>query len=476
MSLSRSNYYRKLMDIIIVELKMDAYPNLYDPEIYGYNREQKMVILIQQIMHHSMFNNDIENRYNTTIDIKITPRDATHYINSAKIEYTKLMNYVNHITNKTTKTHFMVTKYPTEDDPNPDIPFGQRSFASQHSEAINQENALRHCEKDDFGMSNAALPLRLAKPSSAELDTRFDTRTGFVGSESNEKELNKYTVTNIKRVREQIEEIQQKIGNIKLIMSEFTDPKNNLIDHGEITSSRELVAELPRRPVDSEIPSSLFGTEDEFGQRSFASDFISMNIVSENITIVKDEIRFLENKIKCLKKMKEEYMIYDTLCIDLVKNEIFLKKHNLRYNLYLKTVNFDTTNVNNLPEDVINIIQEYIGVDHLTKIRQRCMSKKYFPNGREDMRTILKSWKKEDLYNYGQHTFLKYNINTDNRHYRFRKVWIVRSWTKDKMIDHITRNTMTYNFPEFQRDVYLITKILKEKRCKKKPPKKTLAV
>jgi len=401
MPLSKSNYYRKLLDIIIVELNMDKYPELYDPEIYGYNREQKMVILIQQIIMHSMFNNDIENRYNVTIDINITPSNATNYINSAKTEYTKLMNYVNHITNKTTKTHFMATKYPTEDDPNPDIPF--------------------------------------------------------------EKELNKYIVTNIKRTREQIDETQQKIENIKIIMSEFADPKNNLTDYGEITSSRELVAELPMRT--SVLDKSLF-----------AYEFRNMNIISENITIVIEEIRFLEKKIKCLKKMKEEYMIYDTLCIDLVKNEIFLKKHSLKYDLYLKTIKFDTTNVNNLPEDTINIILEYIGKDYLTNIRQRCMNKKYFPNGREDIKNTLKIWKKEDLYNYGQHAFLKYNINTENRYYRFRKVWIVRSWTKDKMIDYITRNTMIYTFPDFQRDVYLITKILKENRCKKKLSKKATTI
>ena len=42
------------------------------------------------------------------------------------------------------------------------------------------------------------------------------------------------------------------------------------------------------------------------------------------------------------------------------------------------------------------------------------------------------------------------------------------TWTKDKMIDYITRNTMICTFPDFQRDVYLITNILKEKRCKKR--------
>jgi hypothetical protein len=144
--------------------------------------------------------------------------------------------------------------------------------------------------------------------------------------------------------------------------------------------------------------------------------------------------------------MKEEYMIYDTLCIDLVKNEINLKKHLLKYELYLKTVKFVSNKVNNLPSDIINVITEYIGEDNLNKIRQRCIHNKYFPNGREDMITTIKSWKKEEIYNYGQQTFLKYNINTDCRTYRFRTVWIVRSWSKDKMVEHITRNSMIYSF------------------------------
>jgi hypothetical protein len=388
MPLSISNYRRKLLDIILEDLNMDKFPNLYDPEIYGYNREQKMAILIQQMMYRSIFNSDIEHRYNLAIDVNIVPRQATEYINSAKKEYTKLANYIYHITNKTTKTQFFVTKYPTEQDPNPDILF----------------------------------PM----------------------------ELNKLTVTNIKRVREQIDELQQNIETTKTIMAEYSEPKDNQNYNIINPSSQELIVELPRR----------------------TEQFENMNIISKNITIVNDEIRFLEAKIKCLKKMKEEYFIYDTLCIDLVKNEIFLKKHNLRYNLYIKTVKFDTDKVDNLPSDIINIIMEYIGKDYLNKIRQRCIHKKYFPNGREDMRTILKSWKKDDLYNYGQQTFLKYNINTDCNTFRYKTVWIVRSWTKDKMIDHITRNTMIYSFPDFQKDVYLITNILKERRCKKRLPKK----
>jgi len=382
--LSISNYRRKILDIIIEELNMDKFPNIYDPETYGYNREQKMAILIQQIIYRSIFNADIEYRYNLEIDVNIVPIQATEYINSAKKEYTKLMNYMYHITNKTTKTQFFVTKYPSEQDPNTDISF----------------------------------PV----------------------------ELNKLTVTNIKRVREQIYELQQNIETTKTIMSEYSDPKDNLKYNIIYPSSLELISELPRR----------------------TEQFENMNIISANITVLRDEIRFLENKMKYLKQMKEEYMIYDTLCINLVKTEIFLKKHNLRYNLYLKTVKFDTDKVNNIPSDIINIIKEYIGEDYLNKIRGRCIYKKYFPNGREDMRTILKSWKKEDLYNYGQQTFLKYNISTDCYTFRYKTVWIVHSWTKDKMIDHITRNTMIYTFPDFQRDVYLITNILKEKRSKKK--------
>lgn len=391
MPLSISNYRRKLLDIILEELNMDKFPNIYDAEIYGYNREQKMTILIQQIIHRSIFNADIDNRYNLKIDVNIVPRQATEYINSAKKEYMKLMDYIYHITNKTTKTQFFVTKYPSEQDPNPDISF----------------------------------PM----------------------------ELNKLTVTNIRRVREQIDELQQNIENTKTIMTEFADPKDTLKYNVIYPCSQELI-ELPRR----------------------TEQFENMNIINTNITIVKDEIRILENKIKYLKQMKEDYLIYDTLCIDLVKNEILLKKHILRYNLYIKTVNFDMNKVKNIPSDIINVIKEYMGEDNLNKIRQRCIHKKYFPNGREDMRTILKSWKKEDLYNYGRQTFLKYNINTDCHTFRYKTVWIVRSWTKDKMIDHITRNTMIYSFPDFQRDVYLITNILKEKRSKKKPKKQSNSI
>jgi hypothetical protein len=193
--------------------------------------------------------------------------------------------------------------------------------------------------------------------------------------------------------------------------------------------------------------------------------------MENNINVVQEGIRFLENKIKCLKKMKEDYTIFDTLNIDLIKNETCLRKCRLKYALYLKTIKLDTTHINKLPEDTVKIIREYIGEDYLNKIRYHCMYKKYFPCGREDINNTLKSWKKEDLMNYGKQTFLRYNINTEHRYYRFRKIWLVRSWTKDKIIDYITRNTMLYTFPDFQRDVYIITNLLKEKRNKNRKKK-----
>ena len=145
--LSISNYYRKLCDVVLEELYMDKYPSIYDAEMYGYNREQKMAILIQQIIYNSIIKSDIEFRYNLTICLNTVPREAKEFIKYAKMEYTKLMDYIYHITNKTTKTQYFVTKYPSEDEPNPDIAY--------------------------------------------------------------ETELNKLTVTNIKRVREQINEVEQ---------------------------------------------------------------------------------------------------------------------------------------------------------------------------------------------------------------------------------------------------------------------------
>ena len=386
-------YYRRLLDIIIGELNMEKFADLYDLDIYGFNREQKMTVLIQQIMLHSMQNRDIETRYKSAVDTNIHPSpqggEATHYIRSAKTEYAKLMNYIYHITNKAPKVQLLVVKYPTEDDPNPDIPFA--------------------------------------------------------------KELNRHTVYEIKRVRGQIEETQQKIETIKTIMSDFIDPKDSY---------------QPDSLANFFDPQKL---EQKLVQTNHSSNTEhNSSILANNITVVQDGIRFLENKIKCLKKMKEDYTVFDTLNIDLIKNETFLRKYRLKYDLYLKTLKLDTDHVDKLPEDAINIIREYIGEDHLIKIRQRCMYKKYFPNGREDMRNALKSWKKGDLMNYGNQTFLKYNINTEYRYYRFRTVRPVRSWTKDRIIEYITRNTMLYTFPDFQRDVHFITKMLKDKRGKKK--------
>jgi len=397
---------RRLLDTIIGELDMERFDDLYDPNIYGFNREQKMTILIQQIMLHSIQDRDIEIRYKLPIDANIqSTAAATQYICKAKTEYTKLINYIYHITNKTTpKIQMFVVKYPTEDDPNPDIPFA--------------------------------------------------------------KELNRHTVYEIKRVRRQIEETQQKIDNIKIIMSDFIDPKDNyqLDSPANCFDLQKLGQKLiqinrssPRSPVSSTT-----------GLCYSSSD----NILINNITVVQDGIRILENQIKCLKKMKEDYAVFDTLNIDLMKNETFLRKYRLKYDLYLKTLKLETTCVDKLPEDAINIIREYIGEDHLNKVRERCIYKKYFPNGRVDMKTTLKSWKKEDLLNYGNQVFLKYDIKTECHYYRFRTMRPVRSWTKDGIIGHITRNTMLYTFPDFQRDIHFITKMLKDRRAASRGKKK----
>jgi hypothetical protein len=400
------NYYRRLFDIIIRELNMERFTDLYDAEIHGFNREQKMVVLIQLIIMHSMYNQDIQNRYKIILDVNIHPTAEMQYIRSAKIEYTKLMKYIYHITNKTPRTYLFVVEYPIENSLNSsDIPY--------------------------------------------------------------KTELNKHIVSEIKLVRSIIAEIQQKIETIKQIMSDFIDPIDNYQqDHLTAFFLTQKLIHIKCSPNISRLgPSSFISPNDR-------DTIDNMNILDNNINVVQDEIRFLENKIKCLKKMKEDYTTFDMLTIDLVKNETFLRKYHLKYDLYLKMVRLDTKNINKLPEDTIKIIHEYIGEDYLNEIRHHCMYKKYFPHGREDIKNTLKLWKKEELINYGNQTFLRYNINTENRYYRFRKIWIVRSWTKDKIIDQITRNTMIYTFPDFQRDIYIITKLLKEKRNKKQRNKK----
>jgi len=391
---------------------MEKFADLYDPETYGFNREQKMSILIQQIIMHSMYDQDIQTRYKAILNTT-QGGEATHYIRSAKIEYAKLMNYIYHITNKTSRIHLFVVEYPTENSPNPDIPY--------------------------------------------------------------KIELNKHTVSEIKRIQEQIKETQQKIETIKQTMSNFIDPKDNY-QPDNLTSGTSGTSGkagfLPQNLVSincSPISRVSWVLRSDERYESLCVD--TMIIIGNNINVVQEGIRFLENKIKCLKKMKEDYTIFDTLNIDLIKNETCLRKCRLKYALYLKTIKLDTTHINKLPEDTVKIIREYIGEDHLNKIRYHCIYKKYFPLGREDINNTLKSWKKEDLMNYGKQTFLRYNINTENRYYRFRKIWLVRSWTKDKIIDYITRNTMLYTFPDFQRDVYIITNLLKEKRNKNRKKK-----
>jgi len=133
-----------------------------------------------------------------------------------------------------------------------------------------------------------------------------------------------------------------------------------------------------------------------------------------------------------------------------------------------RTLAFDITDLDYLPEDVVNYeILEFIGGDYMEIVRRRCISKKHFAVAREKLSELLWTWTIKDLRAYEKHLFMKYSIYADRLDlfkYRQNKSTI----KKGDLIDHMLSGVYKCSFYNFQRDVYCLTRILAEKRREKR--------
>jgi hypothetical protein len=147
-------------------------------------------------------------------------------------------------------------------------------------------------------------------------------------------------------------------------------------------------------------------------------------------------------------------------------------KEQLVFDLCLKTLKFKCNRVEKLPGDIISHIQGFIGDEFLSNVRKRCISRIYFPNGKEDLKMLLNGWKVKQLLKYMNHTYLLYDVRpNDILNGRSYKLHIKRSSSKSTLIDYILKGAYKYNFYELHRDVYIITSILKSSRKSNKENK-----
>jgi len=145
-------------------------------------------------------------------------------------------------------------------------------------------------------------------------------------------------------------------------------------------------------------------------------------------------------------------------------------REQLVYDLCVKSLKFKCNRIDKLPEDVISHIRGFIGEEFLSGVRKRCISRRYFMNGKEDLKSLLNTWKVKHLLQYMNHAYLLYDVRpNDILNGRSYKLHIKRSSSKSMLIDYILKGIYKFSFYELQRDVYIISSILKSSRSSRKP-------
>ena len=180
-------------------------------------------------------------------------------------------------------------------------------------------------------------------------------------------------------------------------------------------------------------------------------------------------LRQLQNNIDALTAQKIMYKSLHTKytimadCNRLNERALMMKR------FFERTLAFDMTDLDyHLPEDVVNYeILEFIGVDYIEKVLQRCVSKKHFAIARARLSELLWTWTMKDLRAYEKHVFMKYSISANN----FDLFTFHRNKStikKGELIEYLLSGPYKCSFYNFQRDVFCLTRILADKRRDKR--------
>lgn len=189
----------------------------------------------------------------------------------------------------------------------------------------------------------------------------------------------------------------------------------------------------------------------------------------------------LPNFVEGLRRSKDELRRYYNCYASLLKRKrslIYLtenlKNANLQMRLYQRTMEFDITEINRLPEDMEWYIGQFLGNDYFEIVRRRCITYRYFPIAHDSLAALLSKWTCAELIRYSQHIYLQYVV-TDNDVYDLEIVYAGRiPKKKGELIARILQGSCKCSFYELQRDVFLLTKIRKmykdQTRANKREP------
>jgi hypothetical protein len=189
-------------------------------------------------------------------------------------------------------------------------------------------------------------------------------------------------------------------------------------------------------------------------------------LVNDNIVFNLD--RYIGNLQDNIKNMNELSDYYTNLKEYKKKLDIATVKLNyltLIHELYMKMLEFDCERVSQLPPDIVSHISSFLGEELLSEVRKRCISRRLFPNGKDDLRYLLKSWGLKHLKAYASHIYLKYDVRTnDISRGRSYKIYFKKSANKSEFVEYILRGIYKGSFYELHRDVQIITIILRSSR------------
>ena len=202
----------------------------------------------------------------------------------------------------------------------------------------------------------------------------------------------------------------------------------------------------------------------EFSQSTNQSS--NTDTSSENSsTTINNYIRNIKKSTLILSQLKSSLSFFRSTKKKINELQKKEKKYKLMHDLYLNSLKFNCDKCNYLPEDIVRILQEYIGEDTLHMVRKTCISKKYFSNSKVQLRSLFASWNMKHLKLYCKHVFLKYQIylNNDRKYERNR---IFSSFNKNEIIDYILFGIYKSSFYNFLRDVHIITGILRQNKIR----------
>jgi hypothetical protein len=145
-----------------------------------------------------------------------------------------------------------------------------------------------------------------------------------------------------------------------------------------------------------------------------------------------------------------------TLRTKIEKNTRALVTLELHHNLLLRAFEFQSDHFcKSAPDDIMNLVREYIGCDFFENVRQSAVKHKYYGSTtvqiHDTLEELLYNWRVRDLKHYCEHFMMKYDLWEGDR-LTFRK-----RDKKQAIVEFILQSNLAkYECYELLRDVYLL--------------------